>query len=100
MSGPIYAVDLEELLATVDALARCGAELDALLADVAARVAGLHGSWAGRAAAAQLVAQAAWEAGFDEIRAGLARMRSAADTAHGRYDSAATTNLRMWEQVS
>jgi WXG100 family type VII secretion target len=96
----MYAVDLDELLATTDALARCGAELDALLADVAARVAALHGTWAGRAAVAQAAAQDEWEAGFREMRAGLAAMRGAGEAAHRRYDEAASTNLRMWEQVS
>ncbi|HEU5038932.1 MAG TPA: WXG100 family type VII secretion target [Nocardioides sp.] len=99
MSG-LYAVDLDELLATVDALGRCGEALDARLDEIAARVAALHGTWAGLAADAQGAAQAEWEAGFREMRAGLAAMRAAADTAHGHYSAAADTNVRMWEQVS
>jgi ESAT-6 family protein len=95
----MYAVDLDELLATTDALGRCGADLDALLADVTARVAALHDTWAGRAAVAQAEAQAEWETGFREMREGLAAMRAAGAAAHQRYDAAATTNLRMWEQV-
>jgi len=96
----MYAVDLDELLATTDALGRCGADLDALLAEVAARVAALHDTWSGRAAVAQAAAQAEWEAGFREMSSGLGAMRAAGDAAHRRYDAAATTNLRMWEQVS
>ena len=96
----MYAVDLEELLATVDDLRRAGEELDDLLAHVAARVVALHGTWSGRAAVAQAGAQEEWEAGFRQMRAGLAAMREAAREAHGRYDTAACTNLRMWEQVS
>ncbi len=40
------------------------------------------------------------EAGFREMREGLAEMRAAGETAHGNYRSAADTNVRMWEQVS
>lgn len=96
----MYAVDLEELRATVDVLGRCGEGLDTLLGEVSARVAGLHGSWAGQAATAQALAQAEWEAGCREMCAGLAAMRAAAGVAHRRYDSAASTNVRMWGQVS
>lgn len=95
----MYAVDLGELLATVDALDRCGADLGAVLSDVADRVAALHGSWSGRAATAQVVAQAEWESGFREMQAGVAAMRAATSAAHDRYDGAVSTNLRMWEQV-
>lgn len=95
----MYAVDLEELLATIDDLAACGSELDALLADVAHRVEALHGTWSGRAALAQTAAQADWEAGFRAMRDGLATMRSAGSTAHENYSDAVGANLRMWEQV-
>jgi len=44
----MYTVDLEELLDTVGDLARCGEALDALLDQVTARVAALHGGWSGR----------------------------------------------------
>ena len=95
-----YDVDLDELVGTVDDLRRCGAALDALLDDVARRVAALHLTWSGRAATAQVVAQAEWESGFREMHAALSVMRSAADHAHDCYADAAGTNLRMWEQVS
>lgn len=95
----MFAVDLEELLGTVDVMARCGAELDVLLDDVAERIAGLHLTWSGEAAAAQATAQAEWEAGFREMREALAAMRAVADVAHGNYRDAVATNLRMWEQV-
>ena len=96
----MYAVDLDELLATLDALRGCGEELDALLAEVGGRVAALQDSWTGLAADAQLAAQAEWEAGFREMCDGLAAMRAAGATAHDHYRTAADTNLRMWEQVS
>jgi WXG100 family type VII secretion target len=96
----MYAVDLAELQATVDELARTGTALDELLDEIAARVAALHGTWSGLAAGAQAVAQAEWEAGFREMREGLAAMRGAGAAAHGNYSAAADTNVRMWQQVS
>ena len=99
MSAPGFTVDLDELLDVVDELARCGAELDALLDDIASRVGALRQTWSGLAADAQSGAQAEWERGFREMRDALAVMRSAAGTAHGNYERAATANLRMWEQV-
>ncbi len=100
MAGLIFGVDLEELLATVDALGRCGEALDELLSEVVARVGVLQDGWDGRAADAQAAAQADWEAGFRGMREGLATMRAAGASAHGSYRSAADTNVRMWEQVS
>ena len=95
----MYTVDLEELLDTVGELARCGEALDALLDQVAARVAALHGGWSGRAADAQAAAQAEWEGGFRSMRTALGEMRAAAEVAHSNYADAADANLRMWEQV-
>jgi WXG100 family type VII secretion target len=96
----MYAVELDDLLETVDELRRCGDGLESLLDEVARHVAALHLTWSGLAADAQVAAQAQWEAGFREMHAALAAMRAAADHAHGRYDEAAGTNLRMWEQAS
>ena len=95
----MFAVDLDELLSSIDSMARAGAALDVLLDDVASRVAALHDSWSGAAAGAQAAAQAEWEAGFREMREALAAMRGAADVAHGNYGGAVATNLRMWEQI-
>ncbi|GAA1140088.1 WXG100 family type VII secretion target [Nocardioides aquiterrae] len=96
----MYAVDLAELQTTVDELGRTGAALDDLLDEITARVAALHGAWSGLAAGAQADAQTEWEAGFREMRDGLAAMRAAGATAHGSYSAAADTNVRMWQQVS
>lgn len=94
-----FAVDLDDLMRSIDEMTRCGAALDVLLDEVAARVEALHLSWTGAASDAQAAAQAEWEAGFREMRAALAAMRGAADVAHGNYGAAIATNLRMWEQV-
>lgn len=96
----MFAVVLDELLDMVAEMARCTDALDALLAEVEARIAELHLAWSGQAATAQSAAQAEWEAGYHSMCEALAAMRAAADTAHGNYSDAAATNLRMWEQVS
>lgn len=96
----MYDVDLDQLADAVAEMTRCGEALDLLLDDVGRHVARLHDTWAGDAALAQAEAQASWEAGFREMRAGLATMRSAGAEAGESYRSAADTNLRMWGQVS
>lgn len=96
---PGFVVDLDDLLDIVGELDRCGARLDLLLDHVAARAGSLHATWSGAAADAQVAAQVEWERGFREMREALAVMRAATDTAHDNYEPAATTNLRMWEQV-
>lgn len=95
----MYAVDLEELLDTIAAMARSTAALDSLLSEMSAHVAALHDVWSGQAATAQSAAQAEWEVGFRSMRDALAAMRAAAATAHESYSEAAATNVRMWEQV-
>jgi WXG100 family type VII secretion target len=96
----MFRVDVDLLDETVAEMARCGEALDELLAEVSRRVDALRLTWSGAAALAQDEAQAEWEAGFREMRAALAAMRAAGRVAHGNYLDAATTNLRMWEQVS
>ena len=95
MTAP-YAVDLDLLLDTVAALARCEASCDTGLDQVSARVRALHGTWTGRTAAAQADAQERWEDGFTQMREGLAQMRNAASVARENYQSAVDANLRMW----
>ena len=95
----MFGVDVDLLDETVEEMARCGEALDALLDEVTRRVAALQVTWAGSAAVAQERAQAEWEAGFREMRAALASMRSAGAVAEGSYRAAAATNLRMWEQI-
>lgn len=96
----MFTVDLELLEETIASLTRSGDALDDRLDEVERRVAELHVVWGGAAAEAQAAAQAAWAAGFREMRQALAAMRAAGEVARGNYGDAATTNLRMWEQVS
>ena len=68
----MFAVDLDDLLATVDDLAVRGTWVADLLTEVSRRVEALHVTWSGRAALAQAGAQADWEAGFRAMHDGLA----------------------------
>lgn len=100
MSDPAaYAVDLDVLTQTIEALGRCEESCDEALDDVARQVARLHVTWEGCAATAQAQAQERWESGFATMREGLAAMRAAAITAHGNYRSAVESNLAMWESL-
>ncbi|MDO9456587.1 WXG100 family type VII secretion target [Nocardioides sp.] len=91
-----YAVDLDLLLDTIDALARCEDACDDGLDRVGLRVRALHDTWSGRTAEAQASAQAEWEAGFALVREGLGDMRRAAATARANYLDAIDANVRMW----
>ena len=98
-TGRPFAVDLDELGRLLAAMAACRAELDGLGDEVARRVRGLHATWSGRAAAAQDAAQRSWDAGFAEMREGLATMRLAGVTAYDNYAAAASTNVEMWRRL-
>lgn len=91
-----YAVDLDQLRDSIDALARCEQALDEGLERVARRVVALHATWSGLTATAQAGAQAEWEAGATEMREALADMRRAATTARDNYLAAVDANVRMW----
>lgn len=94
-----FAVDLDQVHDTIDTLDHNAQGFDELLDRLQARVTGLHGTWSGLAAAAHHEAHAEWTAGFATMRQALGQMRGAAQVAHDNYADAATTNLRMWEQV-
>ncbi|MGH3427287.1 MAG: WXG100 family type VII secretion target, partial [Mycobacteriales bacterium] len=58
-----FVVDLEQLDGVVSRLAAFEQTLERRIADVDARVQGVHGVWSGDAAAAQLAAHREWLAG-------------------------------------
>lgn len=99
MTDDVFEVDIDALLHVVDRMATCQAALHDLATDIERRMAGLHLTWQGEAADAQVVAQQTWDHGFRDMRDALQQMRAAARTAHDNYTSAADTNLRLWEQV-
>jgi WXG100 family type VII secretion target len=94
-----YAVDLPLAFEVVSSLAAVEAELDEVVAELRSRIAQLHATWAGTAAAAHLEAHASWEASYREMHAALAAMRSAVRVAADNYASAAQAGAAQWGQV-
>ena len=99
MSSFSYVVDLGLARDVLGSLAAVEAELDEVVVDLRWRVARLHATWAGTAAAAHLAAQAHWEASYREMHEALVAMRAWVRTAASNYDSASTANSAMWSDV-
>jgi WXG100 family type VII secretion target len=99
MREDAYSLDVDDLAAVIDDLARAHATLSELAAVLERRIGELHLTWDGQAALAHRSAQTAWDQGFREMRDALARMRQAGNTAHHNYTSAAAVNLQLWERV-
>ncbi len=81
MSSFSYAVDLGLARDVVASLAAVESELDEVVVDLRWRVARLHETWAGTAAAAHLTAHGSWEASYREMHEALVAMRQALRTA-------------------
>jgi WXG100 family type VII secretion target len=94
-----YAVDLDLARDVVAALTEVEAGLDDVVVDLRWRVARLHETWAGTAAAAHLTAHGSWEASYREMHDALAAMRRALHTATANYGAAAAANTSMWGSV-
>jgi WXG100 family type VII secretion target len=94
-----YAADLPLARDVISSLAAVEAELDEVVVDLRWRVARLHSTWAGTAAAAHLEAHATWEASYRDMHAALCAMRGAVRTAASNYAEAASGNAAMWSQV-
>jgi WXG100 family type VII secretion target len=94
-----YAADLSLARDVLSSLAAVEAELDEVVVDLRWRIARLHSTWAGTAAAAHLEAHASWEASYREMHGALCAMRAAVRTASSNYAGAASDNTAMWSQV-
>jgi WXG100 family type VII secretion target len=94
-----YAVDLGLARDVVASLAAVESELDDVVVDLRWRVARLHETWAGTAAAAHLTAHGSWEASYREMHEALAAMRRALWTAASNYSAASEANTSMWNAV-
>ena len=99
MSSFSYAVDLRLARDVLRSLAAVESELDEVVVDLRWRVARLHETWAGTAAAAHLTAHGSWEASYGDMHEALMAMRLAIRTAASNYSAAATTNTSMWNEV-
>ena len=95
----MYRADLEAIDDVVRRLRATHVELEEPASLLDQRIAVLHEHWDGVAADAHADTHAHWEHGFAVMRAALADMRSAADTAHDNYLRAADTNLTMWRRL-
>lgn len=91
-----YRVDLEQLDAAIDTMAKFGQSVDDWLAEVDRHIADLHLTWSSTAATAQRVAHDKWVSGVAEMRENLDELREVARTAHKNYSAAIETNTRMW----
>lgn len=91
-----FAVDLEELDATVVKIGAYVEYLEDKLHALDQRVASLRDGWTGDAAEAQRDAHSEWTAGARQMREGVDAMHKVARTAHSSYQSALAANLRMF----
>jgi len=94
-----YAVDLGLARDVLASLGAVETELDEVVVDLRWRVARLHATWAGTAAAAHLAAHSRWEASYRDMHAALCAMRACVRTAASNYDSASVANAAMWNEV-
>jgi WXG100 family type VII secretion target len=91
-----FVVDLEQLDEAVTRMSAFEQTIEEQLQTLDAAIVRLQSLWSGAAADAQLAAHREWLAGAQRMRAGLAKMRTAAATAHGNYGSAIQANVAMW----
>jgi WXG100 family type VII secretion target len=94
-----YAVDLGLARDVVASLAAVESDLDEVVVDLRWRVARLHETWAGTAAAAHLTAHGSWEASYREMHEALVAMRQALGAAASNYGEAASANESTWNSV-
>ena len=95
-----YDVDLDELRATLVDLAACQRELVGVAAEIHQAQARLQVGWSGRAADAEVLSYEAWRDGCADMVTALAGLRAIVTAADESYSQAASTNVRLWEQVS
>lgn len=91
-----YKVNLDELDAAIDTMAKFGTSVETWLREVDQHIADLHLSWSSDAAAAQRTAHDKWVTGVEEMRENLGELREVARTAHTNYTTAINTNTAMW----
>lgn len=94
-----HEVDVDELVAVIEAMSACGRALTDLAADIELQTRGLHAAWSGLAREAHASAYARWQEEFADMATSLAALRQLGDTARANYSAAVAANLAMWEQV-
>ena len=94
-----YSADLELAAQVVCSLSAIDEQVSEVVVDLRWRVARLHETWAGTAAAAHLEAHDSWCASYAEMHDALVAMRAAVRTAASNYSAAASANSSMWSAV-
>lgn len=95
-----YDVDLDELRATLVDLAACQRDLVGIAVEIDQAQSRLQNGWSGRAADAEVVSYDTWRDGCADMVTALAGLRAIVAAADESYSRAASTNVRLWEQVS
>jgi WXG100 family type VII secretion target len=95
-----YDVDLDELRATLADLAACQRDLVGIAVEIDQAQSRLQDGWSGRAADAEVLSYDAWRDGCADMVTALAGLRAIVTAADESYSRAASTNVRLWEQVS
>jgi ESAT-6 family protein len=94
-----YSADLELASRVLASLSVVDSQLSEVVVDLRWRVARLHETWAGTAAAAHLEAHESWSRSWTEMHDALLAMRSVVRTAAANYSSAAQANTAMWSEL-
>ena len=92
----VIRVDLSVLAAAEEDYRRVLYALEAQLDQLDAELGAHLGEWSGDARAAFDVAHAQWRAAADDMAQTLAWLGGVIRTARANYESARTTNMRMW----
>lgn len=94
-----FAVDVDELMATIASMAACGRELVDLASDVESAQGALRAEWEGQASTAHTGWHSRWRQSFADMTVALAELRALGETARVNYTGAVDANTAMWEQV-
>jgi WXG100 family type VII secretion target len=91
-----HVASSEQMQEVVDDLQSITTALEDALAEAEQAATRLHAAWAGQAADAHRGAHDRWAADATAMNTAIAKLRTLLATARSNYDSAASTNLRMW----
>jgi WXG100 family type VII secretion target len=91
-----YRVELEELLAFIEALEDFEQQAEAVASRVDGQINALHTNWSGDAAAAHRRRHDEWVAAAGKMREALAELREVARKAHRNYSGTIEVNMAMW----
>ncbi|CAN5720264.1 hypothetical protein BH10ACT9_BH10ACT9_43980 [soil metagenome] len=91
-----YSVDLDQLLAFTDRLAKFNQRVEEIAASVEEQVLELHGTWAGIGAEAEQEYHRTWMRLAQEMRETAVYLRESASLAHRNFSGVGEQNRTMW----